>query len=342
METSKKKPRKRNANIDDQTKWGHRFELRNRAAPKSEECLAVFTTECLKKTYEEPAYASEDETALNAFEYDLKRHNVLPIFIPRVKTQASNAHNKPRKRLKTDSDELVKEILDELLDEVEDGVLRTGALLTSNFINCDLRYYNMDFITEKFGSFDVVVVDPPWQSGGVQFSSDSLFVYPNSKVHPGRNPPEYDSMTSQEIKDIPVEKLSRKGFCFLWVLSSTMAVGYECLRKWGYECVDHLVWVKTTQGGRKALIAQGYYFLHSTETCLVGYKSPAGERVEYRSKVSNDLIIADIRNRSQKPDQLYTVIDLMMPGAKKIEIFAKNNNVRQGWLSLGNQLVKGK
>jgi len=27
-----------------------------------------------------------------------------------------------------------------------------------------------------------------------------------------------------------------------------------------------------------------------------------------------------------------------MPGAKKIEIFARNHNIRPGWLSLGNQL----
>ena len=27
-----------------------------------------------------------------------------------------------------------------------------------------------------------------------------------------------------------------------------------------------------------------------------------------------------------------------MPGAKKIELFARNNNLRSGWFSLGNQL----
>jgi mRNA (2'-O-methyladenosine-N6-)-methyltransferase len=28
----------------------------------------------------------------------------------------------------------------------------------------------------------------------------------------------------------------------------------------------------------------------------------------------------------------------MVPGARKIELFARNNNLRRGWLSLGNQL----
>jgi mRNA (2'-O-methyladenosine-N6-)-methyltransferase len=136
-----------------------------------------------------------------------------------------------------------------------------------------------------------------------------------------------------QIMDISVEKLSRKGLCFLWVLSSTMSVGYERLHRWGYECIDHLSWVNTTQ-----VMPHGYYLLHSTETCMVGYNCPAGERVEYRSKVSSNLIIADIRKKSQKPDQLYTIIDLMMHGAKKVDVFARNHNLKPGWLSIGNQM----
>ena len=64
--------------------------------------------------------------------------------------------------------------------------------------------------------------------------------------------------------------------------------------------------------------------------CLIGYKSLTSERVEFRSKIANDIIISDIKKKSQKPDQLYTIIDLMMPGSKKVEIFAKNNNLKSG------------
>lgn len=48
--------------------------------------------------------------------------------------------------------------------------------------------------------------------------------------------------------------------------------------------------------------------------------------------------MANIKGKSQKPDDIYELIDKMMPGAKKIELFARNNNLREGWLSLGNQL----
>lgn len=54
--------------------------------------------------------------------------------------------------------------------------------------------------------------------------------------------------------------------------------------------------------------------------------------------VHNDIIHSDTRKKSQKPEDIYTAIDLMVPGAKKIEIFARNNNLKKGWFSLGNEL----
>lgn len=196
----------------------------------------------------------------------------------------------------------------------------------------DLRYFNLDVIPQKFGLFDsnsytVVVVDPPW---------------PDVIQEPGALSPVFSNedycMSFQEIINLHIESLSRSGFCFLWVSNAVVNLGYDCLHKWGYDCVDHIVWVKTTALGRKALVETGRFFSHSKEMCLVGYKCAPGDKVEFRSKISNDLIIADVRDNAQKPDQLYTIIDLMMPGTKKIEIFARNHNMRDGWLSVGNQL----
>jgi len=101
-------------------------------------------------------------------------------------------------------------------------------------------------------------------------------------------------------------------------------------------------WLIKSLGSRqkndKIHISHGFYFLHSSETCLVGYKCPPKEYVEFRSKVSNNIILAEVRKKSQKPQQIYNIIELMMPGSKKIELFARNNNLKVGWFSLGNQL----
>jgi hypothetical protein len=49
-------------------------------------------------------------------------------------------------------------------------------------------------------------------------------------------------------------------------------------------------------------------------------------------------MFGNVRGKSQKPEEIYEIIEKMMPGSKKVELFARNNNLREGWLSLGNQL----
>lgn len=205
-----------------------------------------------------------------------------------------------------------------------------AELARQTFINCDLRFFNFDLLTQRIGYFDVIMLDPPWRIKGAQ-RNDSSFMFSNSKFNL-----EYNTLANNEILSLPVENLSKKGFCFLWVLNSLMNVGYECLNKWGYDIVDQITWVKMRN--EKLYISQGYYFLHSSETCLVGYKCPPNEIVEYKSKIASNIMFANVKGKSQKPDEIYEMIEKMMPGSKKIELFARNNNLREGWFSLGNQL----
>jgi N6-adenosine-specific RNA methylase IME4 len=39
---------------------------------------------------------------------------------------------------------------------------------------------------------------------------------------------------------------------------------------WGYELVEEIIWVKLKD--EKINLTHGYYFMHSYEMCLVGYK----------------------------------------------------------------------
>lgn len=34
------------------------------------------------------------------------------------------------------------------------------------YINCDIRYLNLDFLTQRLGYFDVILMDPPWRIKG--------------------------------------------------------------------------------------------------------------------------------------------------------------------------------
>ena len=176
----------------------------------------------------------------------------------------------------------------------------------------------------------VIVMDPPWRIKGAQ-QNDSSFMFSNSKFNL-----EYDTLSNQEIMNLKVERLSKKGFLFLWILSNQINTAYEMLNKWGYEVVDQIVWVKLKDS--KIKLSHGYYFMHSFEMCLVGFKSPPGEPIEYNTKISNDVLFGEVRAKSQKPEELYELVDVLMPGSRKIELFARNHNLRPGWFSLGNQL----
>lgn len=76
--------------------------------------------------------------------------------------------------------------------------------------------------------------------------------------------------------------------------------------------------------------------MHSYEMCLIGYKSHPDLSVKTSIPISNNLLFAEVRKKSQKPDELYHMIEMMFPNNKKVEIFARNNNLRFGWFSLGN------
>ena len=54
--------------------------------------------------------------------------------------------------------------------------------------------------------------------------------------------------------------------------------------------------------------------------------------------LANDVIVAQVRDTSRKPDELYAMIERICPGGRKVELFGRKHNVRPGWLTLGNQL----
>jgi N6-adenosine-specific RNA methylase IME4 len=45
-------------------------------------------------------------------------------------------------------------------------------------------------------------------------------------------------MSNEEVLDIDVGCLSQCGLIFLWVINSQMALGFECLNRWGYTYID--------------------------------------------------------------------------------------------------------
>lgn len=51
-----------------------------------------------------------------------------------------------------------------------------------------------------------------------------------------------------------------------------------------------------------------------------------------------DVIVAEVRETSHKPDEIYGIIERLSPGTIKIELFGRMHNCQPNWLTLGNQL----
>ena len=131
------------------------------------------------------------------------------------------------------------------------------------------------------------------------------------------------------------------GVMFLWVTGRAMELGRECLELWGYRFVQELVWVKTNQLQRIIRTGRtGHWLNHSKEHCLVGVKGLAGAAgaMLLNRRLDTDVLVAEVRETSRKPDEMYSLLERLSPGTRKLEVFGREHNTRPGWVTLGNQL----
>eukprot|EP01104_Vermistella_antarctica_P010946 TRINITY_DN297_c0_g1_i1.p1 TRINITY_DN297_c0_g1~~TRINITY_DN297_c0_g1_i1.p1 ORF type:complete len:364 (-),score=102.61 TRINITY_DN297_c0_g1_i1:112-1203(-) len=187
-------------------------------------------------------------------------------------------------------------------------------------IRTDVRKFDFDGLAEQC-QFDVITMDPPWQLASAM---------PTRGVALG-----YAQLPNSSISDIPVPKLQKNGLLFIWVINSRYNFALEMFRQWGYTMVDDITWVKSTVNRRLAK-GHGYYLQHAKETCLVGMKGTPPANMN--GNAISDVIFAERRGQSQKPTEIYEIIEQLVPNGKYLEIFARRNNLRNHWVSIGLEL----
>ena len=112
------------------------------------------------------------------------------------------------------------------------------------------------------------------------------------------------------------------GLIFLWVTGRAMELGRECLKLWGYERVDEIIWVKTNQLQRIIRTGRtGHWINHGKEHCLVGLK---GKDMKLNRGLDCDVIVAEVRATSHKPDEIYGIIERLSPGTRYIFFVIKS------------------
>ncbi|WVR07473.1 hypothetical protein IAU60_004515 [Kwoniella sp. DSM 27419] len=224
---------------------------------------------------------------------------------------------------------LPKNVIKRLVgDEKRGPMSEQDPTQVPQWVNCDIRSFDYSVL----GQFQVIIADPPWD------------------IHMSLP---YGTMTDDEMRRLPLRSLQPDwGILCLWVTGRAMELGRELFALWGYRRVDELVWVKTNQLGRLIRTGRtGHWLNHTCEHLLVALKLPADHPKnapipwdshptlrQLRKGVDTDVVVAEVRETSRKPDEVYGVIERLAPHGRKLELFGRKHNIRPGWLTLGNQL----
>jgi len=175
--------------------------------------------------------------------------------------------------------------------------------------------------------FDAIMMDPPWQLATAN---------PTRGVAIG-----YSQLEDNIISGIPIQKLQDNGLLFVWVINAKYRLALTLFKKWGYTMIGDIGWVKQTVN-RRIANGHGYYLQHAKETCLIGLKGDLNKISSLNNKkikgICSDIIYSERRGQSQKPEEVYQYIEQLIPNGFYMEIFGRRNNLRNGWLTIGNEL----
>jgi N6-adenosine-specific RNA methylase IME4 len=177
-------------------------------------------------------------------------------------------------------------------------------------------------------TYSALILDPPWH----------YELRKNDPTHRGKIT--YPSMSFEEIRDLPIPDLADSSGCtmFLWFTNNYLIEAGELTKFWGFKIKTILTWEKVTKAGNTR-IGNSHWFRSATEHCIIATK---GKVVAFNSysklaRCTPNLIKAERREHSRKPDEFYRLVEEVCQGSK-LELFARQR--RHGWDCWGNEVDK--
>ncbi len=167
-------------------------------------------------------------------------------------------------------------------------------------------------IQQPTGTFDVIVIDPPWEYGD-QYDDKG-----------NRGTVDYPTMTQEQLKQI---KLPTKKDCvlWLWVTNGFIKDAYELLEEWGFEAKSFMTWNKVNMG-------TGRWLRNVTEHCILAIKG----KPFFDNKTYTTLLTEKRTGHSIKPESFYTMVDKICAG-RKLDYFARKP--REDWEVYGDEVI---
>lgn len=191
------------------------------------------------------------------------------------------------------------------------------------------------------GGYDLIMADPAW-----------TFETWSEKGQEKSPQAHYTCETLEEIKALPMAEIAApNALLFLWATNPMLPQAFEALEAWGFSFVTAGSWVKLTKWNRVSF-GNGHWLRSGCEPFLVCVREdqpgdPAAEKFLLASRGSPRLIARDIstvilgeaREHSRKPEEAYEVTARLWPGARRLDMFAREH--RPDWGdAFGNEVGK--
>ena len=175
--------------------------------------------------------------------------------------------------------------------------------------------------------YQIIYADPPW-----------WYEHSNHKYQ--LNAP-YKLMKDDELLSFRgvIDNLDNPGILFMWSTLPRLDFALELIKHWGlcYRGVPW-IWVKTNKDG-SIMGAKGPQTNTVKQTCELVISASWGKNSKLpktKDQTIRNAIIAQRREHSRKPDEVYEYINRMYPNANKLELFARQKT--EGWDVWGNEV----
>jgi N6-adenosine-specific RNA methylase IME4 len=183
--------------------------------------------------------------------------------------------------------------------------------------------------------YSTLLIDPPWR-----YSSPGWL---------GGAHRHYSTLPFEALVDMPVAAVAdNPSHLWVWATKDHREDAESLVDRWGYDLRATWHWVKLTKNPlspseakkraeRMQTLIQykgeihglawgmGYYNRGATEYLLLATKGKTGIKSDHKGRQVRDVILAPIREHSQKPEEAYELIRNYSP-PKRLELFGRNRH----------------
>ena len=187
----------------------------------------------------------------------------------------------------------------------------------------------------KNKKYQIIYADPPW-SYRDKLSSHSAKMG-GCKYH-------YDTMSIDEIVKLPIKDITDDNcILFMWTTMPKLNECFKVINGWGFKYKTvAFTWIKLNPKAKTIFKGIGRWVQGNAEIVLLATKGYP-KRI---SKSVSQIIMAERRKHSQKPDIVRERIVELMGDLPRIELFARRDNqlnlkgktIFDGWDVWGNEI----